>query len=57
MPHASNATLQLTPGAFDGSNEAVVFSGIDDWLYVAPAEKLSKRSSAFTIAVRYLDSE
>jgi hypothetical protein len=52
----SNATLELKPGAFHGSNEAAVFSGINDWLYIAPAEKLSKSSSNFTIAVSFAKS-
>lgn len=51
VPPAGNATVGLAPGAFNGSNEAAAFSGIDDWLYVAPTERLAKRSSAFTIAV------
>jgi hypothetical protein len=53
MQPASNTTLALKSGAFPGSNEAVAFSGIDDWVYVAPAEQLTKRSNAFTIAVRF----
>ena len=46
-----NTTLQLNPdGAFRGSSESAAFSGIDDWLYVAPAKKLDQTSSAFTIS-------
>jgi hypothetical protein len=53
MPPANNATQELNSGAFHGSNEAAMFSGINDWLYIAPADKLSVHSSAFTIAVHY----
>ena len=53
VPPAGNATVGMAPGAFNGSNEAAKFSGINDWLYIAPADKLSVRSSAFTIAVNY----
>ena len=53
MPPARNTTLKMKPGAFPGSNEAAFFSGMNDWVYVAPAKHLTKRSSAFTIAVRY----
>ena len=52
MPPARGSALELTPaGAFPGSSEAAVFSGVDEWLYVAPAEKLTGLSNAFTIAV------
>ncbi len=42
----SNATLELKPGALSNSNEATVLSGIENWLYVVPVEKITKCSNA-----------
>lgn len=54
MPAPSNSTIELSSdGAFYGSNEAISFSGIDDFLYVPMAEKLGQHSGSFTIAVTF----
>jgi hypothetical protein len=48
----SNASLETTKdGPFTGSNEAAMFSGIDNFIYVAPTENLTRRSRSFTVAV------